>query len=608
MESPEKTITPNTLNLTRLLRPQKFEDIVGQMLSVSMLKNSLYRGVVFPVYLFSGQHGCGKTTTARVFAAAINCLKLPDFKKNPKANPVPCLECRSCLAMTAQRHPDFIEMDAASHTGVDNIRSILELCTYVPTLGSKKVYLIDEAHMLSKAAFNALLKVLEEPPLTALFILATTEANKVPETVRSRCFQATFKALPESELSEYLASVAQNESIIIDRPALTLICHQSGGSVRDALNLLEQLRALQIPITTEVVEKSCGLLGIGTCITLIGHVIEKKSADVVVTFDQLDAQRISPQQLWNSTIECFRNILRLKIGIKQCVGAFAGHESELTTLAQKCTKERLNLLLSTMWHSEDIFIKTGNKFLFLEHLLIQLCDQSETLVSAPVKTAAPPAVAQGYGEHGKTPANISEHPEQSRRIRANGAESEVPVIQKTETSSPVKTAEPKVTAKTDSSDAKTKLIERVKEAGANMLASLLGSIADIQMTDNVVVISFGQLKAFTKDQLYDQKDTWFPLVKELFPGCREIKFVGSATPIAQKKTLEPTLVREITPRPAPQGHVLPSNASPRPQFGQSRPSFGAQNGGLPPDINDKTRWPKVHLLLKHFPGKIKERS
>src|SRR5579863_10403001 len=147
-----------SLNLSRKWRSQNFDQIIGQDLSVRILKNSLYLGHYFPVYLFAGQRGCGKTSTARVFAAAVNCAALSDFQKDPKKAVIPCLECPSCCAMRDGNHPDFIEIDAASHTGVDNIRSIIESSSLLPLMGRKRVYLIDEAHMLSKAAFNAALK------------------------------------------------------------------------------------------------------------------------------------------------------------------------------------------------------------------------------------------------------------------------------------------------------------------------------------------------------------------------------------------------------------------------------------------------------------------
>ena len=226
------------LNRARKWRSQNFDQIIGQDLSVRILKNSLYLGHYFPVYLFAGQRGCGKTTTARVFAAALNCEQLSTFQQNPKKASVPCLQCSSCVAMQAGKHPDFIEIDAASHTGVDNIRQIIESSSLLPLMGHKKVYLIDEAHMLSKAAFNALLKILEEPPASALFILATTNPLKIIDTVRSRCFQLFFSPVASTPLLQHLKHICSNERIEYQDAALEQIIKHTQGSVRDALNLL----------------------------------------------------------------------------------------------------------------------------------------------------------------------------------------------------------------------------------------------------------------------------------------------------------------------------------------------------------------------------------
>jgi len=218
-----------TLNLARKWRSKQFNEIVGQELSVRILKNSLYKDKLFPVYLFSGQHGCGKTTTARVFAAAVNCEKLPEFRKAPQNVTLPCLACVSCTAMSKGQHPDFIEIDAASNTGVDNIRQIIDASALLPVMGTKKIYLIDEAHMLSKAAFNAFLKIMEEPPSSVLFVLATTDAQKIPE---SRCFQLLFDPVETSLLMGHLKFICEQESIAYEGTALSLIVRESAGSVR----------------------------------------------------------------------------------------------------------------------------------------------------------------------------------------------------------------------------------------------------------------------------------------------------------------------------------------------------------------------------------------
>ena len=269
-----------TRNLARKLRSQNFNQIIGQELTIKILKNSLYKTHYFPVYLFAGQRGCGKTTTARVFAAALNCEKLVQFQKNPKKL-VPCLSCISCISMKSGRHPDFIEIDAASHTGVDNVRQIIESATLLPLMGHKKIYLIDEAHMLSKAAFNALLKILEEPPSSVLFILATTIPLKIIDTVRSRCFQLFFKPIRTEILLEYLKKVCTQEKIRYDIPALELIIDQAEGSVRDALNLLEQVRFLGKTVSKEIVLQTLGYIDDNQLLCILTAVLQQQPQQVL---------------------------------------------------------------------------------------------------------------------------------------------------------------------------------------------------------------------------------------------------------------------------------------------------------------------------------------
>ncbi|MDQ6970487.1 MAG: DNA polymerase III subunit gamma/tau [Mariprofundus sp.] len=223
------------LVLARRWRPQKFSDLVGQDVVVRTLKNALLSGNLAHAYLLCGIRGVGKTTIARLMAMAVNCTASDSGE--------PCGECAACSSIAAGANLDVQEMDAASHTGVDDVREILDGVRYPPTSLKTKVYIIDEAHMLSKSAFNALLKTLEEPPEHVLFILATTESEKLPVTVRSRCQRFDLRRLGQSEISDYLKHVFQSESIRADDDALVAIAQAADGSVRDALSLAERVLA-----------------------------------------------------------------------------------------------------------------------------------------------------------------------------------------------------------------------------------------------------------------------------------------------------------------------------------------------------------------------------
>lgn len=215
-------------------RPLSFDDVVGQEHITRTLRNALARGRIRHAYLFSGPRGTGKTTMARLLAKAVNC-------SHEDAGKRPCNVCHNCLAINESRFLDLIEIDAASHTGVDDVRDLRDKIAFSPGEGSYKVYIIDEVHRFSGNAFDALLKTLEEPPDHAIFVLATTEIDKVPATIKSRCLQFEFRRVSLREVSARLAHIAENESLDIDPAALELIARQGTGSVRDSISLLDQI-------------------------------------------------------------------------------------------------------------------------------------------------------------------------------------------------------------------------------------------------------------------------------------------------------------------------------------------------------------------------------
>jgi DNA polymerase III subunit gamma/tau len=226
-------MTENIMILSEQLRPRTFDEMIGQSVIKSTLQSSLTNQSVHQVYLFSGHHGIGKTSIARIFAAAMNCQKSP--AKNP------CLTCNHCQLIKKEKLLDFIELDAASRTKVDDIKSILEQVHYPPVQAPFKVYLIDEIHMLSTHSFNALLKTLESPPKHVRFLLATTEPQKLPDTIKSRCLHFHLQALSNDEIKNYLSKILQEKTIQSDRAAIEKIATSANGSVRDAINLLQKV-------------------------------------------------------------------------------------------------------------------------------------------------------------------------------------------------------------------------------------------------------------------------------------------------------------------------------------------------------------------------------
>lgn len=357
------------LNLTRKWRSKNFQEVIGQPLAVRILQNSLYLKQFFPVYLFAGQRGCGKTSTARIFAAAVNCERLPDFQQDPRKVSIPCLTCASCVAMSKSQHPDFIEIDAASHTGVDNVRNIIDASSFLPLLSSKKIYLIDEAHMLSKAAFNAFLKILEEPPMSVIFILATTDMQKILETVKSRCFQIFFDPVDTQVIADHLEKICIAESVVADQSGLAVIAKEAGGSVRDAINLLEQVRFATKKISKESVLSILGHVDEAALLQLFTKIIGQDVQELLQFCSSLEKYELSIEYLWLQLTELVYDAILIKYSVQP--RQFIDLPSEIKNLIDANSIDRLTGLFAVLCNQEQNLARTTKKLRFLEMVLLQ---------------------------------------------------------------------------------------------------------------------------------------------------------------------------------------------------------------------------------------------
>ena len=282
---------------------------MGQEFPALTLKNSIESGKIAHALIFAGPRGTGKTSTARIVAKAINCEK-----KDEGQYPCGAEQCGSCEEISEGKCLDVQEIDAASHTGVADVREIIESVKYMPAAAAKKVYIIDEVHMLSQSAFNALLKIMEEPPEHAVFILATTEAHKVPPTIMSRCQRYDFKKIPVEKIKQSLEKITRAEELEIDAETLYLIARESEGSMRDSLSLLDQLAA---SFAGEIKhDEVIGLLGIPdkeSLKSVLRAVFEKDAARCVELARGAAAKGISPRRMSHDLIHLFKNLLYLKI-------------------------------------------------------------------------------------------------------------------------------------------------------------------------------------------------------------------------------------------------------------------------------------------------------
>jgi DNA polymerase-3 subunit gamma/tau len=291
-------------------RPQTFDEMVGQDFIVSTLKNSIVQGRIAHAYLFAGPRGVGKTSAARILAKALNCDQGPTEK--------PCGRCTSCLEIAQGNSLDVIEIDGASNTSVNDVREIKDEVLFAPNSNRYKVYIIDEVHMLSNSAFNALLKTIEEPPSYIVFIFATTEVHKVPATIRSRCQQFNFRLIASSQIKEMLQRVVQELSIQAEEAALFWIAKEATGSLRDAYTLLDQVVSFSGDgITLEKIRAKLGLVGLDQINNLVNIITQRDKKSILEGCSEILDRGVSVEQFVVDLTDYFRNLLFLKCGIRK---------------------------------------------------------------------------------------------------------------------------------------------------------------------------------------------------------------------------------------------------------------------------------------------------
>ena len=331
--------------LARKYRPQNFEDLLGQDALVKTLTNAIENNRLHHAYILTGIRGVGKTTTARLIARALNCVG-KDGNGGPTISP--CGECDNCKSIASGRHMDVMELDAASHTGVDDVRELLDSARYAPTNARYKIYIIDEVHMLSKGAFNALLKTLEEPPAHVKFIFATTEIRKVPVTILSRCQRFDLQRLSIETLKELFTKILKNENIPADSEALDIIAKAADGSARDGLSLLDQSIVLSnANIKTDVVKNMLGLADRGQTLSLFENLINGNMENVLSNVSSQYTNGATPMIILQDLINITHDMAKIKI-VPQLLSTTSFSEVEKNTFSSLSQTTSL-AILSKIW-------------------------------------------------------------------------------------------------------------------------------------------------------------------------------------------------------------------------------------------------------------------
>lgn len=356
--------------LYRKYRPMTFDDVVSQPHITTTLRNQLINGKTAHAYLFTGSRGTGKTTCARILAKALNCLHPVDGN--------PCLECEICRDAEENALSDIIEIDAASNNGVDDIRDLRDGAVYTAERCKYKVYIIDEVHMLSKEAFNALLKIMEEPPPHVKFILATTEIHKVLPTILSRCQRYDFRRILPQDITERLLYVAEKENISLDREAAELIAKTADGGMRDALSLLDQCIAFSENVTLDIVSGAAGIAGREPVFDIMEAVADKNAGRAAEVIDELYGMSKDMQKLCDELISQFRNVMIAK-AVPNNINLLACMPSELErikALADRLSLDEIMHILEILQVGNERIARVSSKRVEIEMCLLKLCSQT----------------------------------------------------------------------------------------------------------------------------------------------------------------------------------------------------------------------------------------
>jgi len=489
--------------LYRKYRPKQWDEVVGQDHVVTTLKNAIAADRVAHAYLFAGSRGTGKTTLARLLAKSVNCL-------NPEPTKRPDNECENCKAVNENRFLDLIEIDAASNTSVDDVRDLRDKINFSPSQGKYKIYIIDEVHMLSTAAFNALLKTLEEPPPHAIFVLATTEIHKIPATVLSRCQRHEFRRVPVAEIVKQLKTILKAEKLQADDDALIQIARQSAGGMRDAISLLDQLSSTGDKITLALAQTVLGTATSQTVLNIVSSVMDHDPAHGLETIHKALDAGADPRSLARQIVEYLRGLMLIQMGNGDQVEATADVKKQMQSHARSFSTSDV-LRMMKAFNSAATDLRGGwQPSLSLELALAEVLDAPNE--PAPRPSAPSPSASVRAQPH---PAPVS-HTEPPRAPPATEA-----ILSEDTDSAPdpdPETSEPMEKSTVGAGDiikAWKHLAASLPKAQAN-LSALLNSVKMIDLQGRTLILGLASDVLVSKIDKPDQIEAIQKLIRDEF--------------------------------------------------------------------------------------------
>lgn len=480
--------------LYRVYRPKTFEDVVGQEHIVKTLKNQIKNNNIGHAYLFSGTRGTGKTSTAKIFARAVNCL-------NP-INEEPCNECEICIDTLNDNIMDIVEIDAASNNSVDDIRELRESVKYTPSKAKYKVYIIDEVHMLSQGAFNALLKTLEEPPSYVIFILATTEPHKIPATILSRCQRFDFKRVSSKDIADRMSYICEKENIQAEDKALSLIARNSQGALRDALSILDQCMSFgNDKIEYNDVIELLGTVNIDELFQLSQSIIDEDTKKSLQILNEFIIWGKDIRNLINDLIDHFRNLMVCKVS-KDLDEIISLPEESIERLKEQSKTININDLiriLNILSETQDSMKSSSNTRILAEVTMMKIAqpmfDESKEALIKRIENL------EKIIESG----NI--------KVVTVQNESEINTVpQRVQVDEPQEIKEDIVYEEVKSEDVKLvesswkKVIQKIKEDKKLSIAALLREVSSFNVKDNILYLIFNDNFSFARSRL-NSKET-----------------------------------------------------------------------------------------------------